>query len=123
MAELFPPRGPRSILLAPRVETLLKRARALTTASMLPPLARCRRAPPLKSTNSFLFTGLHPLYRREVIHDQHDHMKIYCNQEKRRSTDAGITGIESMSRIVFDRFGYSRCCSGKSHHFRTSSKS
>jgi hypothetical protein len=47
---------------------------------MLPPLARRRHAPPLKSTNSFLFTGLHPLYRREVIHDQHDYIKIYYNQ-------------------------------------------
>jgi hypothetical protein len=27
-----------------------------------------------------MFTGLHPLYRREVIQDQHDHMTIYCNQ-------------------------------------------
>jgi hypothetical protein len=47
---------------------------------MLPPPRRRRTAPPLKPVNSYMFTGLHPLYRREVIQDQHDHMTIYCNQ-------------------------------------------
>jgi hypothetical protein len=77
MAELPPP---RSTPLTPRAETSPKRARASTTTPMLPPPRRRRTAPPLKPVNSYMFTGLHPLYRREVIQDQHDHMTIYCNQ-------------------------------------------
>jgi hypothetical protein len=76
MAELPPP---RSTLLTPRAETSPKRARASTTTPMLPPPRRRRTAPPLKPVNSYMFTGLHPLYRREVIQDQHDYMTIYCN--------------------------------------------
>ena len=68
MAELPPPSGSRATLLTPRVQSSPKRARAPTTTLMLLPLTRRRRrAPPLKASNSFLFTGLYPLYQREVI--------------------------------------------------------
>jgi hypothetical protein len=81
MAELPPPSGSRATPLTPRVQSSPKRARAPTTTSMLPPSTRRRRpAPPLKASNSFLFTGLYPLYRREVIQDHHDQMTVYCNQ-------------------------------------------
>jgi len=71
----------RSTPLAPRLSPP-KRPRASTTTvqSMLLPSWRKRRAPPLKPTNSFMFTGLHLLYCREVIDDRHDIMTIYCTQ-------------------------------------------
>jgi hypothetical protein len=59
--------------LSPRQTFLSKRGRAITTTAVepiLPPHRRyIRRARPLKSTNSFLFTGIYPLYTREVIDD------------------------------------------------------
>ena len=54
-----------------------------TTASepSLPPRRRpTRRAPPLKSTTSFMFTGVHLLYSREIIQEQYDIMTIRCTQ-------------------------------------------
>jgi hypothetical protein len=63
MASLPPRRGTP---LTPRVEPS--------------PPHRRRTSPPLKDVGSFMFTGLHPLYRREVIQSDHDHMIIYCNQ-------------------------------------------
>jgi hypothetical protein len=77
MASLPPHRGTP---LTPRVEPLPKRARAPTMIQQLPQPRRRRTAPPLKDVGSFMFIGLHLLYRREVIQSDHDHMTIYCNQ-------------------------------------------
>jgi hypothetical protein len=44
----------------------------------LPPYRR--KAPKLKPTQSYLFTGISPLYSREIVEDQHDMMRIRCTQ-------------------------------------------
>jgi hypothetical protein len=82
------PRAPGSPTpLLPR-ETLPKRPRALTastsTALTLPPhrrrTAATWKAPALKPTNSYMFKGLHPLYTRHVIEEEHTKMLIRCGQ-------------------------------------------
>jgi hypothetical protein len=65
----------------PRQEPSLKQARAPTTSTtrpILPPYYR-KKLPPLKSTNTFIFTGLHPLYNREVIEGQYNMITISCS--------------------------------------------
>jgi len=39
-----------------------------------------RKAPKIKATLSYLFTGISPLYLREVIEGQYDMMRIRCSQ-------------------------------------------
>jgi hypothetical protein len=76
------PLSPRQPSRAPG--TSPKRSRALTTtgeaAETLPPARRLKRAPALKHTTAFLFAGVHPLYRREIIEEEHCSMMIYCTQ-------------------------------------------
>jgi hypothetical protein len=80
----FEPLPVRRTPLVPRADTSPKRNRAGTasqsTTSTLPPNRRAKRAPKLKPTNSYMFTGLHPLYTREVVEGQHDSMLIRCSQ-------------------------------------------
>jgi hypothetical protein len=77
------------VTLAPR-ETSPKRPRVTTgTATAqptLPPNRRPRtaarwRAPALKSTQSYIFRGLHPLYTRHVMEERHDKITIKCTQD------------------------------------------
>jgi hypothetical protein len=55
-----------------------------STAPTLPPHQRRTaarwKAPELKPTNSYMFKGLHPLYTRQVIKDEHTKMLIQCSQ-------------------------------------------
>ncbi len=63
-----------------------KRNRAPTAtdqnASTLPPnnRPRVKKAPSLKPTNAFLFTGLHPLYTRTVYKPDYCMMWVFCSQ-------------------------------------------
>jgi hypothetical protein len=78
----FGPLPPRRVPLLPRPETSPKRPRASTASDSLPatrPPAR-RKAPKIKPTSSYLFTGISPLYSREVVEDRHDMMQIRCTQ-------------------------------------------
>lgn len=66
-----------------RTDTSLKRNRASTTSDTptLPPHRRSKnKAPKLKETSSFLFTGKNPLYTRHIIEERHDMMLIKCSQ-------------------------------------------
>jgi hypothetical protein len=78
-----PPLPTRGTPLEPR-QSPSKRPRAITTTASepsLPPRRRpTRRAPPLKSTTSFMFTGVYPLYSREIIQEQHNIITIRCTQ-------------------------------------------
>jgi hypothetical protein len=78
----------RSVPLIPRTATpsnpSTKHSRAPTMTNegqMLPPhQRRPRRCPPIKLSAAYIFKGLHPLYRREVIQDNHSKMTIYYTQ-------------------------------------------
>ena len=48
---------------------------------------------------------------------------VIFDEEKSLSGAANITGIESTSKAILERFGKSLCCVDSSHHLRTSSKS
>lgn len=73
--ESLPPRYPSSA----GPSTSPKRPRAWTAGESLPQRKK-KSAPPLKTTNAFLFRGLHPLYIRKVDEQQHDMMWIHCGQ-------------------------------------------
>jgi hypothetical protein len=78
----MPSLSSRHAPLQPRVESSSpKRGRSNTTANPEPQLPPNRRhkTKPLKATQSFMFTGVHPLYRRELIKGDNEHMTIYCN--------------------------------------------
>jgi hypothetical protein len=72
--------------LQPRETAHPKRGRAPTTTSTEPTLPPHRRthtawkAPALKPTGSFMFKGVHPLYSRHVLEDEHHKMEIRCTQ-------------------------------------------
>jgi hypothetical protein len=70
----LPPRAGQSPAKRPRALT------ALDQEPTLPPRHR-HRAPPLKDTNAFMFTGLHPLYSRHPINEDHSKMEIRCTQQ------------------------------------------
>jgi hypothetical protein len=61
-----------------------KHSRAPTmtdVGAMLPPHRRQpKKTPLLKPLTAYMFAGLYPLYRREVIHEDHKMMTIYCTQ-------------------------------------------
>jgi hypothetical protein len=66
--------------LPPRDTQSPKRPRAPTTTipePTLPPYRRPRKAP-LKDTSSYMFAGIHPLYSRHVLDEDHDMMEIRC---------------------------------------------
>ena len=78
-----PPLPIRGTPLEPRSEAPKRPRASIITApeSTLPPRRRpTQRAPPIKPTTSFIFTGIHPLYRREVIQGQDNMMAIYYTQ-------------------------------------------
>ena len=77
------------VTLAPR-ETSPKRPRATTgTATAQPTLLPNRRprtaarwrAPALKSTQSYIFRGLYPLYTRHVMEERYNKITIKCIQD------------------------------------------
>ena len=77
----FPSLPARGVPLQPRpASTPPKRGRSDTSCHVEPTLPPARRVQtkPIKPTSSYMFTGLHPLYRREVIPGDNEHMTIYC---------------------------------------------
>ena len=77
------------VTLAPR-ETSPKRPRATTSTATaqptLPPNRRPRtaarwRAPALKSTQSYIFRGLYPLYTRHIIEERYNKITIKYIQD------------------------------------------
>jgi hypothetical protein len=82
----FGPLPGRRAPFSPRQTSLLKRGRAITTTAveliLLPYRCYIRKTRFLKSTNSFLFTGIYPLYTREVINNQSNKIRICYSQLK-----------------------------------------
>lgn len=71
----LPPRSPP--------ESSLKRARAdMSTEEPTLPLRKKAKIPPLPESHAYLFTGLHPKYRREIDTEDPDKMYIYCTQPR-----------------------------------------
>jgi hypothetical protein len=66
--------------LLPRTVSPSKRNRSSTQNEPRLPPARRSRPPPLPASNAFLFKGIHPLFSRHALAEDHELMEVRCGQ-------------------------------------------